>query len=1014
MSTQSATRSVARGFFFLVLSLSVLASLLAAETTLAFREPDTSMAPAPDYDIRGPLSKGLPLSLAPGPSTAAQANALNALQSFVGDLTVRWSALTGAPSRIYSTSRALTGPSAAPAPDVAANFLASNLALFNLSPQDVSEIRLSRDLVSAQSGVTHLTIQQKVNGIDVFGGAIQVNIDRHGRVLSISGEPIPGVHASVNTQKPVLSPDAAASQAAAHAGVTAVKEFRSAGIVYFPTALGNTRLAWDVTVEDARTPNIYRTLVDAVDGTVLWRENLTKYAHIATHGAVFERDSPIPDSPIGTSTGTIARTDQLFHGGGQVFPPVVGMPLFPHADVHFDWWAGAARTVTTSNNVRAQEDRNGDNAAGTQATDNGVGDFTHPLDLTLDPSTYTLAAITNLFYWNNRIHGIWYRYGFDEASGNFQSNNFGLGGAGGDSVIADAQDNRDGGSLCNANMGTPGDGASPRMQMFQCNIVSPERDGDFDNPVIIHEFHHGLATRLTPGLHGGSQGGGMGEGGGDFQGITVVAEEGDDPNGRYGIGEYLFSFPIRRAPFSIRPGVYPFTYGDIALSAEVHNVGEIWANTLWIGRALLISRYGFVTGTNTVLQLQVDGYKLSPANPDFLDMRDAILQADLVNNGGINQCLLWQAFARMGMGVSASTTGNTDTNPVEAFDTPLACTPRISVNPALVDFGFVPVNPLGGESGVKSLDFNICNVGTTDLFVTNVVLQAPNPAFTIVPPPPDGFPLPISRDFCHTIEVRFNPSTSGLTTATVRIESTDPDDAVITVPSLSGTGAVPAIQVSPSPLTFGNVATNPVGGETGVKDLPLKVRNQGTSNLQVTSIAAVGGNSADFTVLTPVPGFPTIISPDAEFDFQIRCNPSAAGLRSTTIRVTSNSGGVAATTEINADCTGAVPDIAVSGALDFGKLTGNEIKDLAIQTLNTGNSNLSITNVILAGDPAFTLQGPPAVPLILSPDAQAQITVRCDINGPAGIRTATLTIDSNDPDEAAVTVAASCRKGMGP
>jgi hypothetical protein len=28
---------------------------------------------------------------------------------------------------------------------------------------------------------------------------------------------------------------------------------------------------------------------------------------------------------------------------------------------------------------------------------------------------------------NNIMHDVWYQYGFDEASGNFQANNYGLG-----------------------------------------------------------------------------------------------------------------------------------------------------------------------------------------------------------------------------------------------------------------------------------------------------------------------------------------------------------------------------------------------------------------------------------------------------------------------------------------------------------------------------------------------------------------------------------------------------------
>ena len=68
------------------------------------------------------------------------------------------------------------------------------------------------------------------------------------------------------------------------------------------------------------------------------------------------------------------------------------------------------------------------------------------------------------------------------------------------------------------------------------------------------------------------------------------------------------------------------------------------------------------------LQLVVDGLKLTPNAPTFLDARNAIIVADRVNNGGANQCLIWQAFAKRGSGFSASTDDANDGAPVEAFD----------------------------------------------------------------------------------------------------------------------------------------------------------------------------------------------------------------------------------------------------------------------------------------------------------------------------------------------------------
>ncbi len=90
--------------------------------------------------------------------------------------------------------------------------------------------------------------------------------------------------------------------------------------------------------------------------------------------------------------------------------------------------------------------------------------FDFPIDFTEHAQTYRDAATTNLFYANNMIHDLAYQYGFDEASGNFQTNNYGRGGTGTDYVRAEAAD---GNGTNNANFNPPtNDGGTPRMQMY--------------------------------------------------------------------------------------------------------------------------------------------------------------------------------------------------------------------------------------------------------------------------------------------------------------------------------------------------------------------------------------------------------------------------------------------------------------------------------------------------------------------------------------------------------------------
>src|SRR5205823_2731652 len=104
---------------------------------------------------------------------------------------------------------------------------------------------------------------------------------------------------------------------------------------------------------------------------------------------------------------------------------------------------------------------------------------------------------------------------------------------------------------------------------------------------------------------------------------------------------------------------------------EVHNMGEVWCVTLWDGRASLIAKYGTATGNQLMLQIVTDALKLAPANPNFLQSRDAVLQADLIDTGGANRAQLWAAFAKRGMGFSAySPASSTTTGLVESFDLP--------------------------------------------------------------------------------------------------------------------------------------------------------------------------------------------------------------------------------------------------------------------------------------------------------------------------------------------------------
>ena len=135
------------------------------------------------------------------------------------------------------------------------------------------------------------------------------------------------------------------------------------------------------------------------------------------------------------------------------------------------------------------------------------------------------------------------------------------------------------------------------------------------------------------------------------------------------------------------PGAGPggYTYGDLGRvieQPETHADGEIWAETLWDLRSRLIARHGTALGIAWAELLVTAGMELSPGEPSFLDMRNAILEADLVYGAGSHYDLLWEVFAARGMGWFAAAVDSRDVHPVESFATVPPPAARSGTSPA--------------------------------------------------------------------------------------------------------------------------------------------------------------------------------------------------------------------------------------------------------------------------------------------------------------------------------------------
>jgi extracellular elastinolytic metalloproteinase len=624
---------------------------------------------------------------------------------------------------------------------------------------EAPEVSVSAVVPAEHNATSSVYLQQTVDGIDVRGAVSVVTVGSRGDVLAANDSfRSASDDADAPSPTPSLSVLDAAAAAVAALDIEPTADFeilQSAGdaeqnheltasgvsrstiparLVYEPIDDKTTRLAWEFLVDSTASNDWWRIRIDAETGVELSRFNLVVHetdpsahdghdhgvAHIdelVSAGAdeIDARDafsgSAAPSFTAGGSSNPVAdgSSYRVFAAPAEspnhTAPADTRTLVTEPADAvasPYGWHdtngvAGAETTNTSGNNVDAGTDRNGDNVIDSNSQPSNAGlDFDYPFeDDVVGPQGYIPAVVTNLFYWNNLTHDFLYAYGFDEAAGNFQRNNYGRGGLGGDAVIAEAQDTAGiglGRETDNANFATPPDGMAPRMQMYVFTDTSPERSSSMDAGVITHEYAHGLSTRLTGGpaydecLDNAEQ---QGEGWSDIIALLMTMQGDTAADRKRGIGTYVTGEPttglgIRGYRYATGGpgGDNPWTYDSIKSGTfSVHRIGSIWAEFLWEMIWALVDEHGFdpdlmhgTGGNNIATQLIIDGLKLQPCSPGFVDSRDAILQADAINNGGENTCLIWDVFAERGLGVGASQGSSDDRmDGVEDFTVPSSC-----------------------------------------------------------------------------------------------------------------------------------------------------------------------------------------------------------------------------------------------------------------------------------------------------------------------------------------------------
>jgi hypothetical protein len=602
--------------------------------------------------------------------------------------------LTGTARVVGKLDGFLTGPSRSAKKTIALEYLKANAAGLGLSATDVSRLVLRQDYVDIV-GTHHLSFVQKAAGYEVFGNGVRVHITRDGRVAQVDGSPVadlpatlgsPGMNATQardaaaenvfsSRKAAVLNAASGGNQSTAFAGGDTAK------LVIFQTLRG-PRLAWQTYLAKEG----YIHVVDAATGRTLFRQST-----IAKDSG--QAWANYPGAPAGGTQQTRFFTSNGWIANGST--DLEGNNVHVYLDLNDDDVDNPGEDVGPSGFHKYDFPFTNFNGSDTTGLCSAAFPCSWDQNTAFSWQTNAKQNATQMFYFTNTFHD-WLaggRIGFTAAAGNFE---------GSDKLVAQALDGAniagdgfpDLNHIDNANMSTPPDGLSPRMQMYL--FITDPTFGEFiqgnsgdEADIVYHEYTHGLSNRLVVDAGGVStlgniQAGSMGEAWSDWYAYDFLARKGYTPDvkgtdGDVRVGQYVGAGQdlIRTQPLDCRVGSHSpkcpgalagqggYTYGDfgkIIGRPEVHADGEIWGETLWDLRDAL--------GADATESLVTRAMELSPANPSMLDERNAILQADMINSAGANQKKIWKVFANRGMGWFAGAIDGDDASPVEDFSLP--------------------------------------------------------------------------------------------------------------------------------------------------------------------------------------------------------------------------------------------------------------------------------------------------------------------------------------------------------
>lgn len=519
--------------------------------------------------------------------------------------------------------------------DKGLRFVEQNAQKWGLVEADYADIMVSDMYTNNKTGVTYIYLIQSYKGIPINNAITPVIISPEGKISVVRHGFIDNIESKVNGTKASLTPTAAIKSTVANLGLKTsgmpsllrsdseknIYDFGPADfadneisvkLTYIEDG-GQLKLAWNLAIDEKQDSDYYNSFVDAANGQIIAKYNYTKSCtfhkdqyskHKGCNHAHNNKEANATIAEVNTSLASAPSSYNVYalpiesplHGA----TAPISSPFFEDASP-FGWhdtnfMEGPEYTTTRGNNVHAFLDKDDNNVSDNDEPDGGtelnftsfVHDPAEQADVNED------AATVNLFYMNNMMHDITKRLGFDEQAGNFQQNNNGVGGSGGDYVLAKASAGFEAATplLNNADFGTPPDGSNGRMRMFLW--TNPSGRLSVDSPVELAGFVNDVGDASGDTGFGGAI---PGEGDTPITGKIVLATDGNPAGGTTTCGEVANADEVNGNIAMIDRGLCDFSLKAFN-AQEAGAIAVIICNVVGGGGTDGSSSFGMAGGQN--------------------------------------------------------------------------------------------------------------------------------------------------------------------------------------------------------------------------------------------------------------------------------------------------------------------------------------------------------------------------------------------------------------------------------